>query len=107
MAALAQDVFRFDVAEVVQSRKAVLTEVVHALDAVLANSELVADKHQFGGFFDRVVTLLELSDDELASLMLVSRPTVGRWKRGDAAPHPLARASVFEALRRVARKKLP
>lgn len=43
--------------------------------------------------------LLKLTDLEMSELLKVSRPTIGRWKRGVSSPHPLAEKSIYNAIR--------
>lgn len=42
--------------------------------------------------------ILELSDLELAKIFQISLPTVGRWARGEAAPHPVGRNPILGAI---------
>lgn len=105
MSAVAERVLDFHYTEMVSSRKLALNSLIASLDAVLTNSGLVEEKGRFSSFFSDVVNALEIPDEELAALFKVSRPTIGRWKRGDAAPHPLGRPPVFESLKRIARRK--
>ena len=40
---------------------------------------------------------LDLDDLEMSRLLKVSRPTIGRWVRGESStPHPLSRKAIFE-----------
>ena len=105
MSAVAERALDFHYTEMISSRKGALNSLIASLDAVLGNSELVGEKELFSSFFSDVVNALEMPDEELATLFKVSRPTIGRWKRGEAAPHALGRTPVFESLRRIARKK--
>lgn len=56
------------------------------------------DKDVFCRVFDRTQRQLRLDDNELAKILQVSRPTVGRWARGVTAPHPIGRRPVLEYL---------
>lgn len=42
---------------------------------------------------------LDLDDVQLARLFQVSRPPIGRWLAGVAAPHPVGRSPILAALR--------
>lgn len=48
--------------------------------------------------FCDLINETSLSDDQLARLCDVSRPTISRWKRGVSAPHPLVRDIVVSRL---------
>lgn len=61
---------------------------------------------QFSNLFAWGQLVLELDDVELAQMFRVSRPTIGRWARGDSAPHPIGRKAVFDSLCKVAKAKL-
>lgn len=57
----------------------------------------ISDK-QFAAFIVSKQKALACSDAELARVLAVSRPTIGRWKNGTTAPHPLARQAVVTTL---------
>ena len=87
----------------------------HERSRVTALSELVkilrsfprdADRAQFSRLFDNARSVLELDDIELARAFRVSRPTIGRWARGDSAPHALGREPVFQLLAEISEAKL-
>jgi transcriptional regulator with XRE-family HTH domain len=65
-----------------------------------------AERVEFSRLFDRAQSILELDDTELARTLRVSRPTIGRWARGESAPHPLGRRPVFYVLADIAEAKL-
>jgi hypothetical protein len=65
-----------------------------------------ATRKDFSNLFSRAQLVLELDDPALAQMFRVSRPTIGRWARGDSAPHPIGRKAVLESLVDVARAKL-
>jgi hypothetical protein len=48
---------------------------------------------------------LDLDDLEMSRLLKVSRPTIGRWVRGDSTPHPLSRKAIFDVLAKQARAR--
>ncbi len=50
--------------------------------------------------------MLELEDGELADILKVSRPTVSRWARGEAAPHRLGRMPALQVLIDLVRARL-
>ncbi len=43
------------------------------------------------------------SDLTLAKFCGVSKPTIGRWRAGIAAPHPVGRGPIIEALTKTCR----
>lgn len=55
---------------------------------------------EFCQAFSQAQQALGYSDLTLAKMLQVSLPTVGRWARGEAAPHPIGRKPVLEALAR-------
>ncbi len=61
---------------------------------------------QFSSLFVRAQRALELDDYELAHLFRVSLPTIGRWARGETAPHPIGRQAVFQSLRDIAQARI-
>lgn len=50
--------------------------------------------------------LLEMSDQEIADGLLVSRPTVSRWVRGKNLPHRAMRKSIFDWIASQATRRL-
>lgn len=103
MATLAYRVEEFDsIVRENGSRAKVLEQVVSQLEAFPADD----DRDAFVRIFKDAMAVLELGDLELANALKVSRPTIGRWERGESAPHPLARRPVFMTLARIARGKL-
>lgn len=61
-------------------------------------SEVDAKRAHFCAEFSRMVDALELSDLEVSKIFEISRPTVGRWKRGEAAPHWIGQPLILQAL---------
>jgi predicted nucleic acid-binding protein len=51
----------------------------------------VREREDFGRLFAKAQRILELDDFAVSRALQISRPTVGRWARGDSAPHPLGR----------------
>jgi DNA-binding transcriptional regulator YiaG len=51
--------------------------------------------HAFLEALCRAIRLLELSDQEIADGLLVSRPTVNRWKNGKNLPHQALRKPIL------------
>jgi len=60
----------------------------------------------FSKVFRKATQVLELEDLELARMLRVSRPTIGRWARGESAPHRLGRGPVLRVLAKIADSKL-
>ena len=85
-----------------QLRVKTLTELVRVLQALPANAE----RSEFSRIFDRAKSVLEIDDIDLARRLMVSRPTIGRWARGDSAPHPLGRKPVLQSLAMLTEAKL-
>jgi len=48
---------------------------------------------------------LDLDDLEISRLLKVSRPTIGRWVRGDSTPHPLSRKAICDVLAKKTRAR--
>lgn len=48
--------------------------------------------------FQQLIASAGIPDDILADILLISRSTVDRWRRGVNTPHPLMRASVKKAI---------
>lgn len=59
----------------------------------------MVDRNSFCSQFASAQKQLNLSDRDLAKIFQISLPTVGRWARGEAAPHPIGREPVLRALR--------
>jgi hypothetical protein len=52
----------------------------------------------FAKLFALASEMLHADDLQLARVFKVSRPTIGRWTRGESTPHPLGRRPVFQTL---------
>jgi hypothetical protein len=65
-----------------------------------------APREEFTRVFALSQKVLELDDSALARMFRVSRPTVGRWARGESAPHPIGRRPVFDSFIDIAKAKL-
>ncbi len=64
------------------------------------------DKDAFARLFHKAQRVLELDDTEVARALQISRPTVGRWARGESAPHALGRKPALMWLAKQAGHKL-
>jgi len=64
------------------------------------------DRASFAKLFQDARQALEISDDDLAASIRVSRPTIGRWARAETAPHPVGMPGVLKALADMVKKKL-
>ena len=51
-------------------------------------------------------SILEMSDQELADSLLVSRPTISRWVRGKNLPHRAMRQPIIDWVARQAERRL-
>jgi hypothetical protein len=76
------------------------------LVAELRDAPVDGSREGFGALFDKAQRTLEVSDLELSLLFEVSRPTISRWSRGEAAPHRLGKRPLFDDLMKLARKRL-
>jgi transcriptional regulator with XRE-family HTH domain len=76
------------------------------LAAALRSLPFEAERSDFSRLFAHAQLVLEVDDLELARTLRVSRPTVGRWTRGDSAPHPIGRQPVLMTLAKLAEAKL-
>jgi len=86
-------------------REQALSELIEALLDYPAKSDRL-DRTWFAGLITRAQDVLEAEDDELADRLGVSRPTIGRWERGETAPHPIGRPGVLRVLANMANEKL-
>jgi hypothetical protein len=82
------------------------SESLHELIATLREFPDDGERSAFGDLFGTAQVTLELDDAELSKLLKVSRPTIGRWVRGESSPHPIGRKPIFVALAKVAKAKL-
>lgn len=61
----------------------------------VASSTDVSDDLGFQEVLRMCQTVLEMSDQQIADALLVSRPTVNRWIRGKNLPHRAMRKPIF------------
>ena len=52
----------------------------------------------FGQLVDRAMTMIPMTDGELAMLFSASRPTVTRWRKGTDVPHTAMRRPIYNEL---------
>lgn len=83
-------------------RRAQLSKVLEDLRVFTEENS----REAFRKAFEDAQRALEASDEELRLLLRVSRPTIGRWARGDSAPHRFGRKPVLECLAGEVAKKL-
>lgn len=58
-------------------------------------------RKEFCTAFGKALEALEgddISDVYVARYLQVSKPTIGRWARGEAAPHPIGRKPILRAM---------
>jgi hypothetical protein len=81
---------------------------VAALKSLIAELKHGAQlsREEFGKLFGKAQRVLELDDFAIARALQISRPTVGRWVRGESAPHPLGRRPALPWLAREAQHRL-
>lgn len=82
-----------------------MNDLVRTLEGLLSFPEN-GQRDEFCRLFAMSRKALEVEDDALRVLLKVSRPTVGRWARGDSAPHRFIRKPVLDALANEVDKKL-
>jgi DNA-binding transcriptional regulator YiaG len=82
-----------------------LSNLIDALEKYPARADRL-DRTWFADLIKSAQKVLELEDDELADRLGVSRPTIGRWVRGETAPHPIGRPGVLRVLAKWANEKL-
>ena len=66
---------------------------------VVPNEEVT--REQFCSAFENALQVLQgddISDVYVDRYLQVSRPTIGRWARGEAAPHPIGRKPILKAM---------
>jgi hypothetical protein len=63
-------------------------------------------REDFAKLFAKAQRILELDDYAVARALQISRPTVGRWTRGESAPHPLGRRPALMWLAKEASHRL-
>lgn len=81
------------------------TLALKAVQKELRQAGVDGSRDTFSRAFANAMHVLELNDLDVAQAFQISRPTVGRWIRGEAAPHAVGRKPILEALaRRVATK---
>lgn len=96
--AMALDAEVFFADERDQTADATRVESLKALRTALLAAPAAASREDFCRLFARAQRVLELEDNDLAIALQISRPTVGRWARAEAAPHPVGRKPVLEYL---------
>jgi len=90
--------------EAEHGREEVLQRLVQSLDSYQASAR--SDRASFAKLIESAQLVLEIDDRELARRLGVSRPTIGRWARGETAPHPIGRQGVLRELKDVANERL-
>ena len=80
-------------------------DVLHALALDLRAFSENESREDFSRLFKRARQQLEFSDDELARMLKVSRPTIGRWARNEFTPASIVRKPVLELLAKKADAK--
>ncbi len=91
---------------------AVLQTVYEARRAALAqlrdrsNLADVSDDTTFQELLNICQGVFEMSDREVADVLMVSRPTINRWSNGKNLPHRRVRKSVFTWIADTASKRL-
>lgn len=98
----------FNIDQLYQYALAIRAQQTHALGRLLEALKLSRETgifNDFGGLIRVSQRLLEIDDSEMARILKVSRPTIGRWVRGDATPHHLTQRSIkAELIKKVTEK---
>ena len=89
----------------VEAARAKMADALEELVSKMADASSTEADVDFGGLVKAAQRLLELDDGDMARMLKVSRPTIGRWIRGVSQPHPLGRGAIFDALSGQARIK--
>ncbi len=76
---------------------ATLLDLQFLLDTVVCQTAEVP-REVFCAAFSASVRALDLNETEVAKIFEISRPTVVRWIRGDAAPHPVGRKPILNRI---------
>jgi transcriptional regulator with XRE-family HTH domain len=84
-----------------EARKAALTQLRDK-----SNLADLADDAIFQELLNRCQGVFEMSDREVADVLMVSRPTINRWSNGKNLPHRRVRKSVFSWISDTASKRL-
>src|SRR5215813_190478 len=71
-----------------------------------ANLADLADDSKFPELLNKSQTVFEMSDDEVADIFMVSRPTINRWSNGKSLPHRRVRKAMFTWIADTASKRL-
>jgi len=82
-------------------RKAALTDLRDQ-----ANIADLSDDGTFQRLLNACQGLFEMSDDEVAEIFMVSRPTINRWSNGKNLPHRRVRKAVFNWISNTALKRV-
>ena len=79
-------------------------ESLRELQTTIGSADIRNDA-AFQAIFREAKVLLELSDEEISEVLLVSRPTVNRWANG-RSPHPGMRKRIFGWIEEELKQKL-
>lgn len=66
----------------------------------------LADDSVFADLLNACQRIFEMSDREVADVLMVSRPTINRWSNGKNLPHRRVRKSVFTWIGDTATRRL-
>ncbi len=84
-----------------EARRSILAELRDQ-----ANLADLADDAKFQDLLSESQRVLELSDREVADILMVSRPTINRWSNGKNLPHRRVRKAVFTWIADTASRRL-
>jgi transcriptional regulator with XRE-family HTH domain len=79
------------------------TALIVALEQAVGTLE---DRELFAVVVRRAMTTLDMTDEDVADKLPVSRSAVNRWRHGAAAPLPMMRKPVYSFFLRRARRRL-
>lgn len=63
----------------------------------------VEDDAAFRGILEKLITLFDYNNSDIALAFSVSIPTVQRWRAGESCPHPLMRKSMYKSVGEILR----
>lgn len=86
---------------VTETRRAALTQLRDK-----SNLADLSDDSTFQELLNVCQGIFEMSDREVADILMVSRPTINRWSNGKNLPHRRVRKSVFSWIADTASKRL-
>jgi hypothetical protein len=95
-----------DTTKLFRQLEASRAEMARGLDELAKNLDAASSTPvDFPALLKLAQKHLDLDDLEMSRILKVSRPTIGRWVRGDSTPHHLSRKTIFDVLAKKARAR--